>query len=91
MSDMGRLKHLRSARPRSFRTVILISDDENTYRLPAEVYTALTGRAPKEGTMLDARIENGTVTSAVYSDAETERRLAEARAWLERMKNRRKS
>lgn len=25
MSDMGRLKHLRSARPRSFRTVILIS------------------------------------------------------------------
>ncbi len=73
------------------RVVVLVADDETVHHLSAAAYTALTGRAPKVNTMLDARLEGGAIISAVCSDEETERRLAEARAWMERMKNRRKS
>lgn len=71
--------------------VVLVADDEKIYRLTSPAYTALTGRSPAVNDMLDGQIENGVIVSATCSDEETERRLAEARAWMERMKKRSRS
>lgn len=71
--------------------VVLVADDEKIYHLTADAYRALTGRAPQVNTMLDGLIQDGSIVSAVCSDEETERRLDEARAWMERMKKRARS
>lgn len=68
--------------------VVLVDDDEVIYHLSAAAYTALTGRAPTQNTVLNARAEDGKILSATCDDAETERRLAVARARLERLINR---
>ena len=71
--------------------VVLMDDDEVIYHLTQEAYTALCGRAPRENTMLDAEIKDGRILSAVCSDEEETRRLAEVKARLARLVNRRKS
>lgn len=71
--------------------VVLMDDDEVIYHLTREAYTALCGRAPRENAMLDAEIRDGKILSAVCSDEEEARRLAEVRARLERLVNRHKS
>ena len=68
--------------------VVLMDDDEMTYHLSAEAYTALTGQAPIPHTVLDARVENRQILSATCDPAETQRRLTAARARLQRLINR---
>lgn len=66
-------------------TVVLMDDDEVTYHLSAQAYIELTGCAPTESTVLQARVEDGRILSAACDGDETQRRLAAARARLDRL------
>ena len=69
-------------------TVVLMDDDEITYHLSTQAYQALTHRAPAPNDVLQASVKDGQILSAVCDDGETQRRLAAARARLERLINR---
>ena len=69
-------------------TVILCGDDDKEYCLGAEAYVSLCGRSARESDMLEATIEDHTVTTLVYSEEETVRRTEAARARLRRLFNR---
>ena len=66
-------------------TVVLLDDGEQVYHLNAAAYETLVGRAPAESDVLTATVENGTVLTARYDGAETERRKTAARARLHRL------
>lgn len=65
--------------------VILVSDEEKTYRLPAADYTRLAGKPPAESDILRADISGDRIVSAVFDEAETAARKAAARARLNRL------
>ena len=71
-------------------TVILVDDEEKIYRLTREQYHALVGSPPEESHILRCSVSEpqGNILSAVFDKAETERRLAEAQARIERLKKR---
>ena len=70
--------------------VILIDEQEQIYTLSVQNYLAMTGVNPKESQVLSCEVKDGNIQSAVYSPKETERRLAEAKARLERLRQRAK-
>ena len=66
-------------------TVVLLDEKEKVYRLAVESYVALVGREPAESDMLAAEVEEGSIRSAVYDEAETLVRKAAARERLNRL------
>ena len=66
-------------------TVVLLDDEENTYRLDRAAYAALVGRDPAESEVLSARVGEGSILTASYDGAETASRKAAARARLNRL------
>ena len=66
-------------------TVVLLDDREKVYCLTADAYVALVGRAPAEGDMLTAEVEEESIRSATYDEAETLARKAAARERLNRL------
>ena len=70
--------------------VILVDEGEQIYTLSAQDYLAMTGVAPKESQVLSCVVDDGNIQSAVYDPEETERRLKEAKARIERLRQRAK-
>ena len=67
-------------------TVILVDDEEKIHPLPANRYQALTGLPPRESDVLEVILDDGgAIRSAVYSEAETNRRKEAARNRLNRL------
>lgn len=66
-------------------TVVLQDDGETLYRLTSADYTAMTGKAPAEGDILQAEISEGRILSAAYDGAETASRKQAARGRLNRL------
>ena len=66
-------------------TVVLLDEKEKVYRLAVEAYVALVGQEPAESDMLAAAVEEGSICSAVYDEAETLARKAAARERLNRL------
>ena len=66
-------------------TVVLLDEKEKVYRLAVDAYIALVAREPAESDMLAAEVEEGSIHSAVYDEAETLARKATARERLNRL------
>ena len=66
-------------------TVVLLDEKEKVYRLAVDAYIALVAREPAESDMLAAEVEEGSIRSAVYDEAETLARKAAARERLNRL------
>ena len=66
-------------------TVVLLEEKEKVYRLAVDAYIALVAREPAESDMLAAEVEEGSIRSAVYDEAETLARKAAARERLNRL------
>ena len=64
-------------------TVILVSDEEKVYCLPAADYARLTGKTPAESDVLTATLEGDRLVAASYDEVETAARKAAARARLD--------
>lgn len=71
--------------------VVLIDENEKIYTMTMQDYLSMVGVSPQESHMLLCQVENDKITSAAYSSQETERRLASARARLERLIQRNKT
>lgn len=65
--------------------VVLLDEKEKVYRLAVDAYIALVAREPAESDMLAAEVEEGSIRSAVYDEAETLARKAAARERLNRL------
>lgn len=68
--------------------VVLVDDAHNTHELNVADYVSLVGQPPQETHMLLCQITNEKITSATFSQEETDRRLAIAKARFERLMNR---
>ena len=66
-------------------TVVLLDEKEKVYRLAVDAYIALVAQEPAESDMLAAEVEEGSIRSAVYDEAETLARKAAARERLNRL------
>ena len=66
-------------------TVILVSDEEQVFRLSGAEYLRLTGRAPVESDILRAEVKGGCILSAAPDDSETAARKEAAAARLKRL------
>ena len=66
-------------------TVVLLDEKEKVYRLAVDAYIALVAREPAESDMLAVEVEEGSIRSAVYDEAETLARKAAARERLNRL------
>ena len=66
-------------------TVVLLDEKEKVYRLAVDAYIALVAREPAESDMLAAEVEEGSICSATYDEAETLARRAAARERLNRL------
>ena len=66
-------------------TVVLLDEKEKVYRLAVDAYIALVAREPAESDMLAAEVEEGSIRSAVYDEAETLARKTAARERLNRL------
>ena len=65
--------------------VVLVSDEERTYRIPVAEYSRLTGIPPAESDMLRAETQGDRILSAAYDETETVSRKAAAQARLDRL------
>ena len=68
-------------------TVVLVSDEEKIFHVAVADYKTLTALSPQESHILQCEIRDGHIISARYDPHETDRRLAAARARLQRLIN----